>query len=574
MDLQLSTVNGRGAVGNNSLVAGVSNNATGNSSVAFGNGTNADGNNTFVFGEVQSGGNVITASGPGIQTSGSFVHGYVSDGGVISVSGPLAYGSTSHGYAFNTATITSSGAGALAQGIASFGTIIASGNGSIASGDASGTLRSSGIGSLANGNASTGILESTSDGAHALGNVQTLGTIAARNYGSHASGFVTNSGQILATGSGSYASGSAEGSTAQILASGIGAYASGTATNGQITALGVGSYAAGEARTSTEVVRSSGSGCITSGRNLQNGSEHTLLIGQHGIAKTPTSVSGTINSSNSIQVAGGAVPADSIDGISVVIGTSVQGWNPTGGGIANFWATSGADYAEYFEWSELTKDKEGNYPSEDDSVGKFVAHSDGKIVFATNKEELVGIVSARFGEVGVVGDSAELHWKKANIVDKFGRLQYKLSIQSGVESTILKHKIIFTEEIKDIINKYDNAELLEQLELLNKYSRFDQEIEKELDDEEKDKLFKDLRGIVPVRVALPNPDFDKTKEYIPRSSRPEWALVSLLGKVRVRDNGLCKVGSRCTCENGIAVPGKDWIVLERITEDVIRILYK
>ena len=48
--------------------------------------------------------------------------------------------------------------------------------------------------------------------------------------------------------------------------------------------------------------------------------------------------------------------------------------------------------------------------------------------------------------------------------------------------------------------------------------------------------------------------------------------MGLLGKLYVRDNGQCQVGQKCSCENGIAVHGNKWWVMEQIDSDVIKIL--
>lgn len=662
VDLQLRTFDGRGAVGDNSFVAGADNNATGFAATAFGSENNAEGDNslafgvkttssgnssltfgsnfegqiesagegTLVFGVVSDSGNIFTAAAPGSFTQGSLVHGIVSQGGVVSVNGIEAGGATSSGVAARGGVINSDSSGALAQGVAlDNGKISSNAEGSIATGFASqenAEVLASAVGAHAAGVAFNSKITASGVGSYASGNSQSLGTITASAEGSHASGFAFNSGNINASGSGAFASGycensgileaigigsyasgennlgtiraSASGSHASGVAiqngfmrstgvgayvsgfcqndgifesTGIGSYASGQNLGGTLRSSGIGSYAAGIANVS-RFLSADGVGTISSGLNVANLNDYSLLIGQNGLAKfNSTDGINTISGAGSIQVAGGAVPADAVNGISVVIGTSVLGPTPTGGGIANFWSTSGADYAEYFEWSELTKNKEGNYPSEDDSIGRFVTSANAKLIFAEDNKHVIGVVTARFGEVGIVGDAAELHWKNANLLDKFGRVQYKLSINGKVNTTLLSNNIFFTEELKEILNNYDNNELLLRLESASLKKNIKEYTE--LDDKEREILLAKLRALAPDRVALPNPNYDKTKEYIPRSARPEWALVSLLGKVRVRDNGLCVAGSRCTCENGIAVPGDDWLVLERISDDVIRILY-
>ena len=87
-------------------------------------------------------------------------------------------------------------------------------------------------------------------------------------------------------------------------------------------------------------------------------------------------------------------------------------------------------------------------------------------------------------------------------------------------------------------------------------------------------LKNELSNVKPVQSGITNPDYDPTKEYIPRSQRPEWMPVGLLGKIYVRDNGLCKVGSKCSCRDGIAIPGNRWYILSRSSPNVIRVLFK
>lgn len=71
---------------------------------------------------------------------------------------------------------------------------------------------------------------------------------------------------------------------------------------------------------------------------------------------------------------------------------------------------------------------------------------------------------------------------------------------------------------------------------------------------------------------MSNNNLDQT--YIPRSRRKEWSPVGLLGKIHVRDDGMCVVGGKCDCLNGIAIPGSGWYVLSRITPNIIKVLYR
>ena len=73
-----------------------------------------------------------------------------------------------------------------------------------------------------------------------------------------------------------------------------------------------------------------------------------------------------------------------------------------------------------------------------------------------------------------------------------------------------------------------------------------------------------------------NDSYDASKEYLPRSQRPEWAAVGFVGRLTVIDNGKCKVGEYVGAEDGIAVPVKksNVIVLKRKDETHIEVLIK
>jgi hypothetical protein len=47
------------------------------------------------------------------------------------------------------------------------------------------------------------------------------------------------------------------------------------------------------------------------------------------------------------------------------------------------------------------------------------------------------------------------------------------------------------------------------------------------------------------RHRVVNPDYDGTQSYVPRSQRPEWVAVGLLGKLLARDDGTCRPGGYC-----------------------------
>ncbi|WP_395829800.1 peptidase G2 autoproteolytic cleavage domain-containing protein [Elstera sp.] len=140
-----------------------------------------------------------------------------------------------------------------------------------------------------------------------------------------------------------------------------------------------------------------------------------------------------------------------------------------GNGSARSWNLLPADYAEWFE----TVDGQPIPP------GVSVVLDGGKVRVATPKDarrNILGITRPA-GAPGVIGNSAEHHWSKAFLTDAFGQ------------------------------------PILE-------------EIQREETDPES--------GAVTLVAALTpkrNPDYDPALPYVPRSQRPEWALVGLLGQI-------------------------------------------
>lgn len=73
-----------------------------------------------------------------------------------------------------------------------------------------------------------------------------------------------------------------------------------------------------------------------------------------------------------------------------------------------------------------------------------------------------------------------------------------------------------------------------------------------------------------------NPEYDNTKTYTPRSERPEWAVVGLLGQIIMDDDGTCVVGKFCyPSKDGIAtLSEKGYKVLERVDATHIKVLFR
>lgn len=194
-------------------------------------------------------------------------------------------------------------------------------------------------------------------------------------------------------------------------------------------------------------------------------------------------------------------------------------WQGNGTFAGTVSSSTGADYAEYFEW------KDGN-PANEDRVGYIVTLDGDKIVKANTGDDVLGICS---GTAMVLGDSAEWNWNKRYLTDDFGRIIY--------EDRMEHHEAIYNP---------------------------DGELIKEAWDEE-------------VHAPKQNPDYDPSQPYIKRENRPEWQIVGMMGKLYVRDDGSCVVNGYADVANGIATKatGKtNMRVMERVNDSIIRVLMK
>lgn len=176
--------------------------------------------------------------------------------------------------------------------------------------------------------------------------------------------------------------------------------------------------------------------------------------------------------------------------------------------------TSGADYAEMFEWVD------GN-PQKKDRCGRFATLDGAKIRLAGPDDDyIIGIVS---GNPSVLGDVHDDQWQGMFLYDVFGR-----PLWEDVETTLLGSK-----------NSEAPSTYIEHRQKLN-------------------------------------PDYDDSQPYQPRSERPEWDAVGMLGKLVAVDDGSCKVNGWCTAGGGgVATHSENrtkYRVMERLDENHIRVL--
>lgn len=188
---------------------------------------------------------------------------------------------------------------------------------------------------------------------------------------------------------------------------------------------------------------------------------------------------------------------------------------PSGVFGAGSYNASGADYAELFEWAD------GN-PDSADRAGRFVTLDGEKLRLARPEDPFVlGIVS---GDPSVVGDVYDDQWSGMFLRDIFGR-------------TIM--------EMRDFPEETGPGG----------------------------------ETLIPARAELVpklNPDYDHTQKYTPRTQRPEWDAVGLMGKLVAVDDGTCQINGWCAVgEGGIAttsIKRTRYRVMARLDDTHIRVL--
>ena len=179
------------------------------------------------------------------------------------------------------------------------------------------------------------------------------------------------------------------------------------------------------------------------------------------------------------------------------------------------YSSSGADYAEMFEWLD------GNISNED-RIGKFVTLDGDKIKLATSQDDyILGVVS---GNPSVIGDSHSDQWAYMFEQDIFGRPIYET--------------VTIPEEKDDDGNIIVEEHTEEQLKVSKQY--------------------------------------DNTQPYIARDKRKEWVAVGLLGKLVCIDDGTAEInGYVKPNENSIATYSEaktKYRVMKRIDETHIQIM--
>ena len=182
-------------------------------------------------------------------------------------------------------------------------------------------------------------------------------------------------------------------------------------------------------------------------------------------------------------------------------------------------ASTGADYAEYFEWVD------GN-PDGEDRIGRVVTLEGEKIRYANNGDYILGVVS---GTALILGDNPGDEWKDKFLKDEYGRF--------------------LTETVEDFVEYYD-------------YETGENVVES--------------TGFVERKVL--NPAYNPEDEYITRKERNEWEIIGMMGKLHVVDDGTCVPNAYAKVKaDGVVTHSDDvttFRVMKRITERIVLVLKK
>ena len=179
------------------------------------------------------------------------------------------------------------------------------------------------------------------------------------------------------------------------------------------------------------------------------------------------------------------------------------------------YASTGADYAEYFEWLDGNEDNE-------DRRGFFVTMDGDKIKKANLGDYILGIVS---GQPAVLGNNDEEYMGRYEL-DDFGcyiEEEITIDVEKPDEETGE------TKTIQETAKKWKEKET-----------------------------------------------YDPTLPYTPRAKRKEWSAVGMLGVLSVRDDGTCEVNGYCKCENdGIATKAEEgYRVIKRLNDNIVKVILK
>lgn len=192
------------------------------------------------------------------------------------------------------------------------------------------------------------------------------------------------------------------------------------------------------------------------------------------------------------------------------------------------YSSTGADYAEMFEWLD------GN-PNNEDRRGYFVTMDGEKIRKAEQGEWILGIVSANPCILG----NTDMEWQGQFLRDEFN----DFIIEEGEET--VTETVYERDKDGNVVYGDDGSPISHE-----------------------------VKKKIPYLFYKVNPAYDPNEEYIFRLDRKEWDAVGMVGVLAVRDDGTCKVNGFCTCAaGGIATESETgYRVISRVNDHIIKVV--
>ena len=321
----------------------------------------------------------------------------------------------------------------------------------------------------------------------------------------------------------------------------------------------------------------SNGGVVIGGAYSEAKGQHSAIVGGFGCESPFNAV--VIGHVNDITKGGAATEASGTGtGTAFEIGNGVGSSNSRSNAVridfnGKIWckaaySSSGADYAELFEWAD------GN-PDNEERFGYFVTMDGMKIKIAEPGDWVLGIVSAN---PAVLGNS-DMEWQ-----GQFERNEFNAYIIEHHKETVMEMEPLLDEEGNQIYEQVpildeEGNELYEDVPILDENGEpvtgddgepvyeqkplYDQkpaehEVEKEIEYD----------------FYMVNSDYDPEQQYIDRLSRPEWDAVGMMGVLPVWDDGTCEVNGYCTvAPDGTATKSAyGYRVAERVNDHIIKVI--
>ena len=212
------------------------------------------------------------------------------------------------------------------------------------------------------------------------------------------------------------------------------------------------------------------------------------------------------------------------------------------------WNGGGADYAEYFEWTD------GN-SSNQDRTGYTVVLDNEKIRLATSDDETANIIGAVSVNPSVVGDSDIDQWKHKYQRDDFGGFVWETYTVTEWTETVVD------QEAADEVLDDDGNVVTPAREEITREVFHNYETDKIPDGvtapDDASVLTEDADGNTLMRKVL-NSDYNPDTAYVSREDRQEWATIGMMGKLRIRKGQ--PTGDRWIKMRDISDTVEEWLV--------------